>query len=88
MLAAGDLSFVGCPVLLDFSNSGNDTCHNHDGEEVVAIDIGGKVKESDDNDRGVSHEATSTTGGAGVRSLHRAAMTAAAAEYVYVVSRL
>jgi hypothetical protein len=82
MLAAGDLSCFGCAVLLDFSDSGNNACHSHDGEEVVAIDIGGKVKESDDNDRGVSHKATSTTGGAGVRSLHCAAMTAAAAEYV------
>ena len=43
MLTAGDLGCFGCPVLLDFSNSGNSTCCNHDGEEVVAIDISGKV---------------------------------------------
>ncbi len=66
MLVAGDLSCFCCPVLLDFSDSGNGACCNHDGEEVVAIDIGGKVKESDDNDCKVSPKATSTAGGAGV----------------------
>ncbi len=78
----GDLSCFGCPVLLDFSNSGNGACHNHDGEEVIAIDISGKVKESDENAREVTHKATSTTSGAGIALLHPVAMTAAAAEYV------
>jgi hypothetical protein len=82
MLMAGDLGCFGCPVLLDFSNSGNGTCCNHDGEEVVAIDIGGKDNECDENNRKVAHKATSTAGGAGVASLHRTAVTAAAGEYV------
>ncbi len=82
MLAAGDLSCFGCPVLLDISNSGNGACPNHDGEETIAIDIGGEVKESDYNNRKVSYKATSTTSGAGVRALHCAAMAATAEEYV------
>jgi hypothetical protein len=82
MLVASDFSCFGLPVLLDFSNSGNGACRNHDGEEVAAIDIGGEVEESDDNDRKVSHEATSITSGAGVMSLHHAAMTAAATDYL------
>jgi hypothetical protein len=82
MLAAGDLSCFGCPVLLYFSNSGNGACHNHDGEEVVAIDIGGEVKESDDNNHEVGHKATSPIGSAGMMLLHYAAMTAAVAEYI------
>ncbi len=59
ILAAGDLSFFGCPMTFDFINSGKGTCLNHDGEEVVANDIGGKVKESGNNDRGVFHETMS-----------------------------
>jgi hypothetical protein len=82
MLTVGDLGCFGCPVLLDFSNSGNGTCRNHDGEEVVAIDISGKVEESDKNNRKVTHKAASATRDAGVVLLHSAAMTAPAAEYV------
>jgi hypothetical protein len=82
MLTAGDLGCFGCPVLLDFSNSGNGVCCSHDGEVIIAIDIGGKDKEGDENDHKVTHEATSTAGGAGVALLHRAAMITTAAEYI------
>ncbi len=53
MLAVGDLGCFGCPMLLDFSSSGNGACCNHDGEEIVAIDISVNVEESDENDRKV-----------------------------------
>ncbi len=34
-----DLGCFGCPMLLDFGSGVNAVCRNHDGEEVVAIDI-------------------------------------------------
>ncbi len=82
MLTVGDLGCVDCPVLLDFSGSCNNACCNHDGQEVVAIDISGKVKESDENNTKVTHKAASTTIGAGMALLHHAVMTAAAAKYI------
>jgi hypothetical protein len=82
MLTVGDLGSFGCTMLLDFGNSGNGACHNHDGEEVIAIDGSGKIEESDEDDHKVTHKAMSAASGAGVALLHCAAMTATAAEYV------
>jgi hypothetical protein len=84
MLTVGDLGCFGCSVLLDFGNSGNGTCRNHDGEEVFAIDISGEIEESDEDDRKVTHKTMSAASDDGMVLLHHAAMTAAVAEFVEV----
>ncbi len=82
MLTVGHLGCFGCPVLLDFGGSVNCTCCNHDGEEVVAIDISGKIEETDEDNCLVTHKATSTAGSDGVAPLHCAKIAAAVAEYM------
>jgi hypothetical protein len=57
-------------------------CRNHDGEEVVAIDISGKIEENDEDDHLVTHEATSAASGDGMALLHCAMIAATVAEYV------
>ena len=69
-------------MLLDFSNSGDGPCCNHDGEEVIAIEISGEIEENDEDDRLVTPEATSATSGDGMALLHCAMIAAAVAEYV------
>jgi hypothetical protein len=69
-------------MLLDFDSNVNSGCCNHDREEVVAIDMSGKIEESDEDDCKVTLEATSAAGGDGVALLHHATMAATAVEYV------
>jgi hypothetical protein len=68
MLTVGDLGCFGCHVLLDFNGGINGPCCIHDGEEVVAIDISGKIEEDDKDDSKVTHKAMSAAGGYGVVS--------------------
>jgi hypothetical protein len=82
MLMVGDLGCFGCPMLLDFGGGVNGASRNHDGEEVIAIDISGEIEENDENDRLVTPEATSATSGDGMALLHCAMIAAAVAEYV------